>query len=61
MDVLYTNQDKILELTKIKGYVQLVNEEERNIKKEIVKEIPPNRKNEGVNGSPESNSDNKKS
>jgi hypothetical protein len=38
MDVLYSNQDKILELTKIKSFVQLVNEEDRNIKQEIGKE-----------------------
>lgn len=35
MDVLYTNQEKILELTKVKGFVQLINEEEREIRKEI--------------------------
>lgn len=35
LDVLYSNQTKILELTNLKNYVQLVNDENRNIKKEI--------------------------
>jgi hypothetical protein len=38
LDTLYSNDSKIIELTKIKGFVQLVNEEEQTVRKEIVEE-----------------------
>jgi hypothetical protein len=38
LDILFENQKKILELTKVKGFVQLINEENRNIKQEVEQE-----------------------
>jgi hypothetical protein len=38
MDVLFENEKKILELTKIKGFVQLTNEEEQSVLKEVTEE-----------------------
>lgn len=35
LDVLYENQNKILELTNVKGFVQLVNTEAKVVKDEI--------------------------
>jgi len=35
LDTIYANQDKILELTKIKSFVELVSDEEVNIKSQI--------------------------
>lgn len=38
LDILWSNQTKIIELTKIKGFVQLTNEEEQKVRKEISEE-----------------------
>lgn len=38
MNVLLENQNKIIELTKIKGFVELTNEELEVVHKEIVEE-----------------------
>ena len=38
INILYSNQDKILELTKIKPFVELVTDEGQNVRKEIEKE-----------------------
>jgi 5-bromo-4-chloroindolyl phosphate hydrolysis protein len=38
LDTLWENQKKIIELTKIKGFVQLTNEEEQKVRKEISEE-----------------------
>lgn len=38
LDTLFSNQEKILELTKLKTFVQLTTEEEKNVKREIDKE-----------------------
>jgi hypothetical protein len=38
LDILFSNQEKILELTKLKTFVQLTTEEEKNVKREIDKE-----------------------
>jgi len=38
MDILFANQEKILELTKIKGFVSLMSEEESSILVELRKE-----------------------
>ncbi len=38
LDILWGNQQKIIELTKIKGFIQLTNEEEQNVRKEISEE-----------------------
>lgn len=38
LDVLFENQNKIIELTRIKSFVQLTNEEEREVRNEIAKE-----------------------
>ncbi len=49
LDILWENQQKILELTKVKGFVQLTHEEERSLKKEIGEEVASrNKKVEGV-------------
>ena len=37
LNTLYNNQQKILELSSLKNFIQLVNEEEKLIKKDIVK------------------------
>lgn len=38
MDVLFSNQDKIIELTKLKSFIQLTNEEEREVRIQVSKE-----------------------
>ena len=38
LDVLFANQDKIIELTKLKSFIQLTNEEEREVRTQISKE-----------------------
>jgi hypothetical protein len=38
LDVLFSNQDKIIELTKIKSFIQLTNEEEREVRNQVSKE-----------------------
>jgi hypothetical protein len=38
LDVLFLNQDKIIELTKLKSFIQLTNEEEREVRTQVVKE-----------------------
>jgi len=38
LDTLWENQKKIIELTKIKGFVQLTNEEEQKVRKEVSEE-----------------------
>lgn len=38
LDVLYANDEKILELTKLKSFVELVSEEEINVKHELDRE-----------------------
>ena len=61
LDILWANQEKILELTKIKGYVQLVHEEEPVVRKEIVEErtkLQGFKKTEGVVRPPNSDSNN---
>lgn len=37
LDVLFENEKKILELTKVKSFVELVHEEEKSIRQEISK------------------------
>lgn len=43
LDVLYSNDEKILELTKLKSFVELVSEEETNVKHELDREKEKNR------------------
>ena len=38
LDVLFTNQDKIIELTKLKSFIQLTNEEGREVKTQLSRE-----------------------
>ncbi len=38
LDVLFANQDKIIELTKLKSFIQLTNEEGRELRTQVSKE-----------------------
>lgn len=62
LDILFANQDKILELTRLKTFVQLTTEEELNVREEIKKEKPTfaNQSKESIRSS-ESDKDDKKS
>jgi hypothetical protein len=63
LDVLYANQEKIMELTKIKGFIQLTNEDYKNISQEIKveKSSDGNKKTKEPVRPPDGNSDDKKS
>jgi hypothetical protein len=63
LDVIFSNQDKIIELTKLKSFIQLTNEEEQEVRFQINKEkqIFGKKGREESIRSPESNSDDKKS
>jgi hypothetical protein len=38
LDVLFANQDKIIELTKLKSFIQLTNEEGQEVRTQVTKE-----------------------
>lgn len=38
LDVLFANQDKIIELTKLKSFIQLTNEEGQEVRTQVSKE-----------------------
>ena len=62
LDVLWANQQKIVELTKIKGFVQLTNEEEQTVRKEVTEErtkLQGIKKVTGTVRPPESNTNDK--
>lgn len=63
LDVLFENQNKIIELTKIKSFVQLTNEEEREVRNQITKEkqVFGGKRTERVVRSSEPNTDDEKS
>lgn len=63
LDVLWENQQKIIELTKIKSFIQLTNEEERELRFQVAKEkeVFGKKRSEGVVRSSEPNTDDKES
>jgi predicted PurR-regulated permease PerM len=62
LDTLWENEKKIIELTKIKGFVQLTNEEEQKVRKEVSEERTKlSELKKGTIRSSESNPDDKRS
>lgn len=65
MDVLFANQDKIIELTKLKSFIQLTNEEGKEVRTQVAreKEIFGKKRTEGEGAvrSPEPDTDDEES